>query len=300
MNTAPTCAAEEVDLAPINDPWVPQQVTTYPGPALGTPTSNASIALSGACHNPAGDPELGDDIIIPVSTSLAQSWTNGTRADYGLGVYAPTTDTLHWKVMSSGANDYHTPYLSLTYSSAQPLPYVYSQDPPNGAAPGTLTPLLSAQATGYISDPADLKYVYQIYTSDGVQALNSGLVASGGYRVPAGTLQWGKLYSWTVQAYDGLNYSPNPNWYSLNTAVPQPAVTSSLSQNPDAKGFDASIGNYTTEATDVDVATAGPSLSVVRDYNSRDPHAAGVPDGRDHHVVRLRPGRPYDPVHRRA
>lgn len=58
--------------------------------------------------------------------------------------------------------------------------------------------------------------------------------------------------------------------------MPQPAITSLLSQNTGNHGFDPSVGNYTTEATDADVATVGPSLTVVRDYNSLDPRTAGA------------------------
>ncbi|MDH6131378.1 RHS repeat-associated protein [Kitasatospora sp. MAA4] len=58
--------------------------------------------------------------------------------------------------------------------------------------------------------------------------------------------------------------------------VPQPAITSTLSQNGDANGFDPASGNYTKSVTDAQVSGTGPSLDVVRDYNSRDYRTNGA------------------------
>jgi hypothetical protein len=164
--------------------------------------------------------------------------------------------------------------LTLTYSGTM-LPQVLTQNPANGYATTTLTPVLSAEATVDSNLGANPQFDYQIFDASGVKVADSGLV-SGIYAVPSGKLQWGHAYFWAVQAFDGTNYSPNPVWYQLQTQVPQPAVTSGLSQNADGHGYEPSIGNYTTSATDADVATVGPALSVVRDYNSRDPRTGGA------------------------
>ncbi len=73
-----------------------------------------------------------------------------------------------------------------------------------------------------------------------------------------------------VQNFDGTNYSAGGDLNTLTIQVPQPLVTSALSQNPGGRGFSPDNGNYTTSATDAEVTTVGPSLSVQRDYNSRD------------------------------
>ena len=128
-----------------------------------------------------------------------------------------------------------------------------------------------------------LKFDFQVTNASGTKVADSGLVSGGSgqygsaaWTVPSGDLTWGQDYYWTVQAYDGTNYSPGAVWNALQIQVPQPLVTSSLSQNSGKQGFDPSIGNYTTQATDAQVSTAGPSLSVVRDYNSRDPRTTGA------------------------
>src|SRR6185312_5217329 len=73
-----------------------------------------------------------------------------------------------------------------------------------------------------------------------------------------------------------FDYSSAANASYFTTQVPQPLITSTLAQNSDGHGFDQSVGNYTTSATDANVQTAGPSLSVVRDYNSLDPRTGGA------------------------
>ena len=90
-------------------------------------------------------------------------------------------------------------------------------------------------------------------------------------RCPPADLAWGQTYYWTVQAYDGDRYSPAPQPNYFTTAVPQPLVTSQLSQNPSGPGFNPQTGNWTTSATDAQVPTVGPALEITRDYNSSDP-----------------------------
>ncbi|HEY3478833.1 MAG TPA: LamG-like jellyroll fold domain-containing protein, partial [Streptomyces sp.] len=119
------------------------------------------------------------------------------------------------------------------------------------------------------------KYEFLVYDNTNTKIVDSGLLATGDYTVPAGKLKWGQSYNWTVQSYDAGLYS-GATWYSLNVQVPQPLITSGLSQNSSDHGFDASIGNYTTEDTDATISTVGPSLDVTRDYNSRDPRWTGA------------------------
>jgi hypothetical protein len=146
----------------------------------------------------------------------------------------------------------------------------------------TLTPTLQASGGIDCTLSATVKFDFQIFNTAGTKIVDSGAIAgpvagacSGAvaWTVPAGDLKWGTQYYWTVQAFDGTNYSPGPVWYSMNVQVPQPAVGSRLSQNDGGHGFDPTIGNYTTSVTDANVATVGPPLSIVRDYNSLSPLA---------------------------
>ncbi|MBY8885843.1 DUF3990 domain-containing protein [Streptomyces sp. PTM05] len=272
---AATCTAERLDVAAVTKAWAPSQVTSYPGPSYGSSIGNVTPSVPNGCANSGGDMSKGDNVTVPLSTSTINAWASGSSKDYGLAVYASTSDNLHWKQFGSLYDPGEAPTLSLTYTGAM-LPQIVSTSPDNGSVVPTLTPRLAA--TGQI-DPnltATQKYDFQVYTAAGTKVVDSGLITANSYQVPAGKLSWGTSYYWEVQAYDGTNYSPGPNWQSLTPQVPQPVVTSQLSQNTDNHGYSPAIGNYTTSATDANVSVPGPSLSVVRDYNSRDPRTTGA------------------------
>jgi RHS repeat-associated protein len=273
---ASTCTAERFDVAPVTQPWVASQLTTYPGPSYGASIGNLTPSVPAGCANSGGDLSKGNWVTVPLATATLTNWAKNGASDYGLALYAATNDSLHWKQFDSMNSDW-APYLSLTYTTYL-LPSISYQYPGNGASAGTLTPILSAEGSiDPNEEPAQsLKYDFQITDASGTKLADSGAIAASDWTVPAGKLAWGKSYYWTVQAYDGTNYSVNNAWNSLTTTVPQPAITSSLSQNSDGHGFDGAIGNYTTSATDAQVAVVGPTLDVVRDYNSRDPRVTGA------------------------
>jgi large repetitive protein len=276
VNSTACPVSTAFNVAPVTQAWTPSSVRSYPGPPLGASIGSLDPATPKACANTSQDPSVGDDVQVPLSVATFNAWAAGTTPDYGLGIYAVGLKS--GKILSSGANPTVQPWLTLTYTGFM-LPEVIGQVPANGSATTTLTPLLSAEGTmdPGVQPPNPLggpQFQYQVFSSGGVKVADSGIV-NGAYQVPAGKLAWGQTYVWEVQAYDGTNYTPNVVWYQLTTQVPQPAITSTLSQNG-GHGFDASIGNYTSTATDADVSTVGPALSVVRDYNSRDPRSSGA------------------------
>ncbi|MFG2149532.1 LamG-like jellyroll fold domain-containing protein [Streptomyces sp. NPDC048696] len=272
---AATCTAERFDVAQVTSAWTPTGVTAYPGPSYGASIGNATPSVPHACANTGADRSVGDWVDVPLTTASIQGWMNGTTPDYGLAVYAATNDGLHWKQFGSFNDPSLGPYLSVTYTGTTP-PQVYQQYPNNNATAYTTTPELTAWSGGANAQAnTTTKYQFQVYDNTNTKVVDSGLLATGDYVVPAGKLKWGQSYSWTVQSYDAGLYS-GATWYALNIQVPQPLVTSGLSQNSSEHGFDPPIGNYTTEDTDATVSTVGPSLDVSRDYNSRDPRWTGA------------------------
>ncbi|MEV6212020.1 LamG-like jellyroll fold domain-containing protein [Kitasatospora sp. NPDC051914] len=280
---ASSCTPQTFNVAAVNTAWTPAGVTGYPGPAYGASIATGKPAsVTNACANTAGDPAVGDDFTVSLPAATLNSWATGASPDYGLALYAPNTDTLHYMKFGSMYNPRAFPSLTITYSNML-QPQVLIQTPVNGFAANTLTPLLSATAQldpGMIPPPTP-KFAFQVYNESGTKIAESGLItgdvstSAGNWTVPAGKLVWGQTYYWTVQAYDGIGYSPNPVWNALTTQVPQPQIISGLSQNTDDHGLSPSIGNYTTTATDADISSPGPSLSIERDYNSRDPRTTG-------------------------
>jgi RHS repeat-associated protein len=283
---ATTCKAERFDIAPVLRPWTPSSITSYPGPAHGPSIGNLAKALpANICGTKPVDPSASFQVTVPLSTSLFQGWSDGSTANNGLEAYASTADSLHWKQFTSVYAEF-PPVLVITYTGRL-LPHVTTQTPADGTVATTLMPRLTVY--GQIDPGLGRKpqFDFQVDNASGTKVADSGLITStnpapaapfgpASWTVPAGKLHWGQSYYWTVQAFDGLNFSPGPVWHSLSLQVPQPVITSSLSQNTTGHGVDPSIGNYTTSATDANVATVGPSLTVQRDYNSRDPRTAGA------------------------
>ncbi|MET8131358.1 LamG-like jellyroll fold domain-containing protein [Streptomyces sp. NPDC005251] len=275
---AATCTAEPFSVAPISASWTGSAVTSYPGPAwdstaLGSLTANPGAA----CTNSGGSRSTGTWMNVPLSSSWFNGIAGGTVSNHGLALYSTNSDALHWKQFDSvNAPTSYRPYLDLTLNG-NVAPQIDASYPPDNYNTQTLKPELVAY--GYDSDNypgSALKYQFQLLdASTGAVISDSGLISGGDWSVPSGKMTWGGTYLWQVRTYDSLLYSP---WTQneLTAVVPQPVVTSGLSQNTDGHDFDPSVGNYTTSDTDADVQTVGPSLSVERDYNSLDPRVDGA------------------------
>ncbi|WP_157495360.1 LamG-like jellyroll fold domain-containing protein [Kutzneria sp. 744] len=271
---ASSCTPEDFGVNEPNDWWDPKSVS-WPGPGIGTSMDGQFKPpnVPNACTNTKANREVGDWVSVPLSPEFAQTWANGGD-DLGLLVAAIENDSLHWKQFDS-ANMYgFQPTLWLTTEGDVP-PQIDSMWPANGQTMQTLTPWLFAAGHDVDTSADSLQYQFQIWQDANTKVADSGPIDDDYWTVPAGKLTYGQSYFWTVQTLDGTYSSNVLAWNQINIQVPQPAITSSLSQNSSAQGFDPSIQNYTTSATDVTVPTPGPSLSVVRDYNSRDPRRTG-------------------------
>ena len=196
------------------------------------------------------------------------------------------------------------------YTVAQYAAQVDEQSPLPGTSEGTQTPQLSASATvpgGYPADPS-FSFAFQVLVagaSSGTYTVqqSSGWVANNGssWTVPT-ALTWGGTYYWQVAVSDAAAppslSSTSVTWttpisfvvgsaqagvYSRLGPVVQaddgnPVMTSDLgndtSDTASGKTVDPKTANVTQQVTDASVATAGPSLSVVRTYNSLDPRTS--------------------------
>lgn len=287
-STADSATAYQVTSA-----WTPSQSLTYPGPAYGTADAQwTGTASTAACYNDNALPGQGSWLSLAFNSagvSLLNQWTANSGTNDGFAVVtslssssdAMSFDSYNDSNVSSSQGGNCTgdcrPYLSLTYTT-DIAPQVTSQYPANNDNAPTLTPELMASGSDADQYPlASPEYQFTLYNAAGTTKIDqSALLSSGDWTVPAGDLAWGQTYTWSVQAYDGDLYSPNPQLYSFTTTVPQPLVTSQLSQNPAGPGYNPQTGNWTSTATDADVATAGPALTVTRDYNSADPRVSGA------------------------
>ncbi|MFC3572807.1 LamG-like jellyroll fold domain-containing protein [Streptomyces yaanensis] len=271
---ASTCTPESFNVAQVSSAWDPTDAMTYPGPAHGASIGSVTPSVPNACANTTGDQSGGDWVTVPLDTASIQKWASGTSADYGLAIYATTTDALHWKQFGSMAFPGDEPYIVYDYTG-DIAPMVEATFPANNSSVSTLTPELQAFAD-FQQNPLAQKYDFKVYNSSGTLVVDSGLVTTPNWTVPSGKLAWNTSYTWTAQAYDGTKYSTVSPSSALTTEVPQPFLTSELSQNSSDHGYDATIGNYTTSDTDASISTVGPSLDVERDYNSRDFRTSGA------------------------
>ncbi len=272
------CDRNRFDVNPVTQPWTPSGVKSYPGPAFRRTVGWTDQAAPTACKNGSGggfhDPGVGDWLTFGIDPNLFTEWATGAP-NYGLALTASQTNSAGWKQFDSTLSP-NSPWLELTYTP-DAAPQVDVQYPQDNYESPTLTPELIAAGHDPDNRPGGLQYQFTVNDADNNAVVTSGLVGSGDWIVPPGKLSWGKTYYWTAQTYDGYTYSDGNAaiWRALSTPVPQPMVTSGLSQNT-GHGFEPSIGNYTTSAVDAQVVTVGPALSVQRDYNSADPRAAGA------------------------
>ncbi|MEV1172526.1 LamG-like jellyroll fold domain-containing protein [Nonomuraea sp. NPDC049784] len=156
-------------------------------------------------------------------------------------------------------------------------PWIDDRSPSNFALVDTLTPLLLVKA----GSANGMDYTFKV-CNDGsmLSGCFSSSVQSDVYtwRVPAAKLKWGKQYYWQVTVKDrGTLAETVSTAITFTTGVRQLAVGSQLAaRGPDGQEFDPVSGNYTTAMTDVQVAAAGPPLSVTRSYNTFDPRSSGM------------------------
>jgi RHS repeat-associated protein len=272
----PSLTWSTINVAPITQAWSVPGAKAYPGPSKGASIGSAAPATFNACTNTANSTGVGDWVTVPITDlTFLNDWSFGIEPDYGFAVYG-ATGSLTWRKYDSDVFVGVSPYLSITY--ADHAPQVNTQYPPNGYQAPTLTPELMASATkpSDSQSSAAITYDFKVYNDAGTVVVDSTPLAKGDYVVPTGKLKWGTTYYWTVTADDGILPSVPKPAAALTPTVPQPVITSSLSQDGNEHGFDPANGNYTLEETDAQVATVGPSLDVVRDYNSRDPRTAGA------------------------
>ncbi len=162
------------------------------------------------------------------------------------------------------------------------VPALMGVYPQQGYLVDSLTPTLRAWGASSNGNYA-VSYrfrVCDVESMSGTGCFTSGFVAGNRneWAVPAGKLSWGKQYWWKVTVRDSSDLSTTTSpLLTFTTGVRQPRL-SALLATPGTGGqeFNQQTGNYTASFTDLQVATVGPPLSVVRTYNSLDTRTDGM------------------------
>ncbi|MDA0637171.1 DUF6531 domain-containing protein, partial [Nonomuraea sp. MCN248] len=168
-------------------------------------------------------------------------------------------------------------------------PLIDDTYPEHGTLMGTVTPLLTVEATSMGGGTqADFDFYYnvcEVLEEDPdsenppptPECFQSGKrTGENTWRVPAGNLQWGQEYEWWVRIVDPVSRdSDQSERQSFTTGARQP-LSSSLLGAGGSQEFSPIAGNYTTTVTDAQVSVAGPPLAVTRTYNSLDSRTDGI------------------------
>ncbi|MBR7836441.1 hypothetical protein KDL01_24400 [Actinospica durhamensis] len=251
-------------------PWSPTTLDAGNAPGsyiseLGT--YGGGVVNTGPC-NGAG----GNWIGTTLNAAALSQFAVGTYKWNGVFLIAGSeSNTAYYRMFDSADVAACSPYLSLTYTP-DVAPTLSTMSPASATAVSTLTPEFTASGTDADAWPdASVQYEFYVYSANGTPLAHSQLQSSGAWSVPAHTLRWSNTYQWGVCVWDGYECedpgSQIPtNWFA--TTAPGPMLGQAMSQSTDGHGFDAESGDYTASATDADVAGVGPSLAVVRDYNS--------------------------------
>ncbi|MGE5285613.1 MAG: DUF6531 domain-containing protein [Micromonosporaceae bacterium] len=259
-----------------------------PAPAAPSPTADpvpsptASTTTGSAVPPVTATPAPTPTATVPAAVANAGAWQTAALPLSSLGTPAGSPVTLAVTSPASGgsqgqllspAGSTAAPYLVIAATQTAPdLDLTY---PPDNYNATSLRQELRASA--HDSDGDTLHYVFNVFDSSGNQIATSNAITDNDWTIPAKKLAWNKTYEWTVQVTDGTTTVPSsPSVNFLSTPVPQPTMTSTLSQNTGGHGFSPSTRNYTTTVTDAKVATVGPALEIDRSYNSLDPRTAGA------------------------
>ena len=211
------------------------------------------------------------------SANLTGTVARGARVtlDATIKALPPGKYFLDFTMVKTGGpvfTDYQVPPARLVLQVFDIPPVVEELYPPNGYQAPTLTPQLWARALDIDAVPSStLQFKFEVCDVDSagkpVTCTNSGYTTKTAWTVPAGRMVWSKAYQWRTYVKDATTEVTSP-YSTVLTQVPQPGQTTGDSSDQD---FDPQSGNYTTEALDASVTTAGPELRLIRTYNSIDP-----------------------------
>ncbi|MFD9950069.1 polymorphic toxin-type HINT domain-containing protein [Nonomuraea sp. NPDC059023] len=215
-----------------------------------------------------------------------QRWQWGASYAYGARVYSggriwATTMNIPGNLNSHPPHEDQTGWRLIGPCPPPPAPQMVSMTPANGALLLTEEPTLKIKGSTW--QGATISFQFEVcdgpamtgcVTKDVCCALDAE------WKVPDGTLSWGRQYWWRVKLHDastvGGQNSTTPI-RSFTVGVRQPTITSQLATSGvSGQEFHQQAGNYTTSFTDASVPVAGPALSVVRSYNSMDTRRTGV------------------------
>ncbi|MFD8463496.1 DNRLRE domain-containing protein [Streptomyces cyaneofuscatus] len=246
-----SCTAKGWDLYSTGAASTSTRWTAQPSWGTKHATSTQTKGFSSSCN---------DGWVNVDATSLAQAWAANGNTTNHLGLRASDeSDPYGWKRFNSGNAASNTPYLSVTYNSVPDVPTLIS--PAAAAATNVTTPTLSAKALD--GDGSQVKFDFEVWTSNGTSALRTGTsayVASGAQAswkpaaLPVGS------YKWRARSSDATANSAYSPFRTLTVDTTAPAATAVSSTDfpagqwsgtPDGDGNFTGTFRFTPPTSDV-------------------------------------------------
>lgn len=255
--------------------WLPITVTNK-----GKDTWPAGGAFRLAYHVLAADNTTvvvndGQRTYLPAAVAPGQSIT----LQAGVAPLAAGSYHLHFDMVHEGVTWFSSegvPKLDVPVTVYNPNPTIKAVAPLGSSTTGTLTPTLAVTAVNNNPSYGALKYDFKL-CSDIAMSVKCITSTNAGtaWGVPSSHgMTWGKTYYWTIKVTDGANLVTTTTPIPMTTAPTQPTTSMHLGADPYSSGLGGvspGNGNFGTSVTDVNPATAGPTLSIHRTYNAQDP-----------------------------
>ena len=272
---ASTCTATQLDVYGVGAGWNSSTVWSNAPTSDGygpRATPSFSSGISGSC------PSAWVDVDV---TDLVREWYAGTTPDLGVYLVAhdETANSNYKRFASGDAGASTAPALEITYSNPP------AQSNPTGSTLvdnyviATTTPTLTT-STATDPDGDTVWYWYQVSSGatpdSGSIVAQSGLISSPSWMVPAGSLQDGGVYSWTVWTFDGTVFK-KADWsrrFRVNLRIGDGGPSPKDTLGP----FTVNLGNgnISTGFSSPSFPTVAGSLGVSYAYSSKTPSPYGI------------------------
>jgi RHS repeat-associated protein len=263
------------EASPVVTAVAPSPVNGGRGPLMPT--------LSVSATDPSGAPQNFAFVVSAnpnplISTVWGGAWTSSSTVQVASGVLTPGTK-YYWQTYV--ADEYGAMRSTAVQSFTANTPGVIGQSgsvPADQSVVTTLTPTLSVASAGTDANGDPLTYQFRIATgSDGIsgQVISSVPSSALSWTVPAGILQDGTNYTWSVVVGDGFDTSIG--WYNhikVNQRVTSAGPTPTDSAGPVTVNL--GNGNVSASFTTPTVSTVGGAMGLSFNYDSEAASNAGL------------------------
>jgi RHS repeat-associated protein len=218
--------------------------------------------------------------------SLATRWLTGEEPNYGVMLLSDNEQSAaNFQNAYPSESGYEIPQLSITYFDPTDYPPAAAQAgsaPADGTVTTNLSPTLSVNP---VTDPEgeQVRYDFEVSTGNVVGSYagnviaDSGAITSSAWQVPAGVLQDGGSYTWSVWTSNPYTGWQSPAWQNrLKVKLRLGNEASNPYDDVGPVQVNLSTGNVYFTTTSHTVKTLSGDVGLSFSYNSQAPYVAGL------------------------